>query len=195
MVFITHDATARVKANSASRRASGGRPVHFALALAAKAAIYSVACVLASLAVGSAASAANDKARITGLTDVAFGTIANISVDAIQSQSICIYSNSVTNGYNVTASGTGPGGNFQLLSGAQSMPFEVQWSAASGQSSGTQLSPNVPLTGQTSSANQQSCNAGPPSSASLIVILRSSALSSVTAGTYNGTLTLVVGPE
>jgi hypothetical protein len=196
VVSINHDATARVKANTASRRASlGDRLTRLALAQAAKAAIYSVACVLASLVVGSPAAAANDKARITGLSDVAFGTIANISVDAIQSQSICVYSNSATSGYNVTASGTGPGGNFQLLSGAQSMPFQVQWSAASGQSSGTQLSPNVPLTGQVSSATQQTCNAGPPSSASLIVILQSSALSSATAGTYNGTLTLLVGPE
>lgn len=196
MVAIKLDATAPVKADSASRRPSSGRQLaHAAFAWAAKAGVFSVPCALASLALASPADAANDKTRITGLTDVAFGAIANISVDAIQTQNICVYSNSATSGYNVTASGTGPGGNFQLLSGSLSLPFEVQWSATSGQSSGTQLNPNVPLTGQISSANQQSCNSGPASSASLVVILRSSALSSATAGTYNGTLTLLVGPE
>ena len=95
----------------------------------------------------------------------------------------------------VTATGTGPAGAFQLASGLGSLPFEVQWSSVSGQTSGATLSPNVPLTGQVSSATQQTCNSGPASSASLVLVLRSAALSSATAGTYNGTLTLVVGPE
>jgi hypothetical protein len=143
----------------------------------------------------SPASAASNKVRISGLADVAFGTIANITVDAIRSQNVCVYSGSATSGYNVTASGTGPGGNFVLSSGSLSLPFEVQWSGTSAQTSGSQLNPNVPLTGQISSATQQSCKSGPATSASLIVILRSTALSSTTAGIYNGTLTLVVGPE
>jgi hypothetical protein len=58
-----------------------------------------------------------------------------------------------------------------------------------------QLSPNVPLTGQTSAASHQVCSNGPATSASLIVLLRSAGLSSVTAGTYSGTLTLLVGAE
>ena len=196
MVAIRHEAAAPVKADSAPRRPSrGGQLARAVLAWAVKAESVSVAGILASLALASPAGAASDKARITGLTDVAFGTIANLSVDAIQAQNVCVYSSSATSGYNVTASGTGPGGNFELSSGSLPLPFEVQWSATSGQGSGTQLSPNVPLTGQVSNATQQSCNSGPASSASLVVILRSSALSSATAGIYNGTLTLVVGPE
>lgn len=195
MVAIKHDATAPVKADGASSGPSRcGQLTRAALAWAAKAATFSVACVLASLAFASPAGAAN-KARISGLSDVAFGTIANLTVDAIQTQNVCVYSSSATSGYNVTASGTGSGGNFELLSGSLSLPFEVQWSPTSGQNSGSQLNPNVPLTGQVSSSTQQSCNSGPASSASLIVILRSSALSSATAGPYSGTLTLVVGPE
>lgn len=75
------------------------------------------------------------------------------------------------------------------------MTFEVQWSSAVGQNSGTTLTPNVPLTGQISAATHQTCANGPATSASLVVVLRSAALSSATAGTYNGSLTLVVGPE
>jgi hypothetical protein len=143
----------------------------------------------------SPALAASDKVRITGLADVAFGSISNLGADAVRAQSLCLYSGSSTNGYNVTANGTGAGGAFQLNSGGLSMPFEVQWSSSAGQSSGAQLSPNVPLTGQVSIATQQACSSGPATSASLIVVLRSGALSSATAGTYSGTLTLLVAPE
>jgi hypothetical protein len=154
-----------------------------------------IACALPSLSAAPALAAANDKARITGLTDVAFGSIANLGVDAVRSQSVCLYSSSSANGYNVTATGTGQGGAFALASGSLSLPFEVQWNSSPAQSSGTQLSPNTPLTGQVTTATQQTCTSGPATSASVVIVLRSSALASATAGTYNGALTLVVGPE
>jgi len=133
--------------------------------------------------------------RITGLTDVAFGLLTNLTSDAVSSQSVCVYANTATNGYNVRASGSGPAGAFSLASAASNLPFEVQWNSSAGQSSGTLLTANVALSGQASTATQQSCNSGPATSASLIVILRTAALSSATAGSYNGSLTLVIGPE
>jgi hypothetical protein len=148
-----------------------------------------------ALLLGVSPAQAADKARITGLADVSFGAIGNLGADAVRSESLCLYSSSTTNGYNVTATGAGPGGAFQLSSGGLSLPFEVQWSSSAGQRSGTQLSPNVPLTGQVSAATQQTCGSGPASSASLIIVLRSGALSSATAGTYSGTLSLLVAPE
>jgi hypothetical protein len=147
------------------------------------------------LSASPARAAANDKVRITGLSDVAFGTLANFGVDAVRTQSVCLFSNSVTNGYHVTATGTGPAGAFQASAGTLALPFEIQWSSSAGQSSGVQLNPNVPLTGQISTATQQTCNSGPATSASLIVVLRSATLSTATAGTYNGSITLLIGPE
>jgi hypothetical protein len=141
------------------------------------------------------AAAASNKVRLTSLTDVAFGTIGNLSLDAVQSGSVCLYSDTNTNGYNITASGSGSGGAFQLASGLDWLTYEVQWSSSAGQNSGVQLIPNTPLAGQTSTATHQSCNNGPATSASLIVVLRATALSSAAAGSYSGTLTLVVGPE
>lgn len=138
---------------------------------------------------------AGNNARITGLSDVAFGSIATLSADSVQSQNICVFSNSSTNGYYVTATGSGSSGAFTLASGANLLPYDVEWSPASGQSTGTLLSPNAALTGEVSSATQPSCNSGPSTSASLIIILRSAQLSSARAGSYSGTLTLVVGPE
>lgn len=141
------------------------------------------------------ALAASNKVRIGNLNDVSFGTIANLEVDAVASQSVCLYADTATNGYSITASGTGPAGAFALSSGTATLPYDVQWSSSAAQSAGTQLTANVPLTGQVSAATQQTCNTGPATSASLIVVLRSAALSSAAAGTYNGTLTLLVGPE
>lgn len=138
---------------------------------------------------------AGNNARITGLSDVAFGTLANLSSDSVQSQNVCVFSNSSTNGYYVQATGSGSGGAFTLASGSNLLAYDVEWSPSSGQSSGNLLSPNVALTGQVSSATQPSCNSGPASSASLIILLRAAKLSSATAGTYSGTLTLLVAPE
>jgi len=158
--------------------------------------LIAVAVGLAStLLIPAAAMAASNKVRITNLTDVAFGSLANLSVDAVRSQSVCLYADTNTNGYSITATGTGPSGAFQLTSGAAAMDYEVQWSSSAGQSGGASLAPNMPLTGQVSPATHQTCANGPATSASLILLLRSSALSSARAGTYNGTLTLIVGPE
>ena len=141
------------------------------------------------------AEAASNNVRITNLSDIAFGAIANLSSDSVQSESLCVYANTATSGYNVRAIGSGSGGAFSLGSAAGSLPFEVEWSSSSGQSSGSQLAPNATLGGQISSASQQTCNSGPATSASLVLILRTAALSSAPAGSYNGTLTLIVGPE
>ena len=142
-----------------------------------------------------AAPAGAQNVRITKLGDVDFSTIANLAVDSSRSQSVCAFSNSATRGYNIRASGSGTAGAFTLADGAQTLSYEVQWNAGSGQPSGTSLSPNVALTGLVSSATQQQCNSGPSTSASLIVLLRSAALGGATAGTYNGTLTIVLAPE
>lgn len=152
------------------------------------------ASIAAALMAAPAAGQSNN-VRITKLTDVAFGTLANLAADSVSSQSICVYANTQNNGYRITANGSGSGGAFALASGPNVLGYEVQWSPSPGQSSGMQLSPNVTLTGLITSATQQTCNSGPAASASLIVVLRSSALSSAMAGSYSGTLTLLVGPE
>jgi hypothetical protein len=141
------------------------------------------------------AAAASNNVRITKLSDVAFGTLSNLSADAVRTQDICAFANTATSGYTVRASGSGPGGAFSLASASDSLPFELQWNDASGQGSGTRMTANVALAGQVSAATQQTCNSGPAFSASLIVILRSAALSSAAAGSYNGSVTLVIGPE
>lgn len=180
----------------ATRRAAAPRSARSCVEAKGRSALF-LALGAAFFAVLSSAplKAQSNNVRITKLSDVAFGAIGNLGADAVSSQSICIFANTATRGYQITASGSASGGSFALSSGSSLLDYEVQWNGAPSQSSGTQVSPNLTLSGLTSSATQQTCNAGPATSASLILILRSSVLSSARAGSYSGTLTLLVGPE
>lgn len=141
------------------------------------------------------ATPATAKVRITGLSDVNFGTISNLTIDAVQAQSVCVYSNGPSNGYGVRADGSGAGGAFTLSNGVTTMAYDVRWNSQSGQSNGTVLSPGAMLTSQTTDAQNQTCSNGPPTTASLIVTLPATSLTSAGAGNYSGTLTLIFSEE
>lgn len=136
------------------------------------------------------------RVRISGLSDVTF-TNVDPTVAASDAQSVCVWSNTATRGYSITATGSGAASAFTLSSGAlPTVPYTVEWAPTSGQTSGTGLSAGAALTGQTSTAINPDCSAGPSASASLVVSIGSPTLQGMTGGvTYNGTLTLVVAPE
>lgn len=136
---------------------------------------------------------ASAKVRISGLSDVSFGPISNLEVDAVQSQSVCLYAQS--NRYNIRADGSGSGGAFALSSGASSLGYEVRWNSQAGQTNGTALSPGAILGGLTTNAQNQNCASGPSTTASLVLVLPATALSTATQGSYSGTLTLIVAEE
>ncbi len=136
------------------------------------------------------------RVRISGLTDVDL-TNSDPSVDAQVAQNVCVFSNTATRGYRVTATGSGAANAFTLASGVLPVvPYTVQWAGTSGQVTGTALATGTPLTGLTSSATNSNCASGPASSASLIVKIVAPDLQVMPATTnFNGTLTLVVAPE
>lgn len=136
------------------------------------------------------------RVRISGLSDVTFSNV-DPSVAATNAQNVCVWSNTSTRGYTITATGSGAASAFTLANGALTpVPYTVEWAGTSGQTSGTSLAAGTALTGQTSTASNSDCSAGPSDSASLIVSIGSPTLQAMTAGvTYNGTLTLVVAPE
>jgi hypothetical protein len=136
------------------------------------------------------------RVRISGLTDVDL-TNSDPSVDAQVAQDICVWSNTATRGYRVTAMGSGSANSFTLANGALPVvPYAVEWAGSSGQTTGASLTTGTPLTGLTSSATNSSCASGPASSASLIVKIGSPDLQAMPATTnFTGTLTLVVAPE
>ncbi len=131
--------------------------------------------------------------RISRLTDVAFGTISNFTTDQIRTQNVCAHSTSATRGYHVTARGNGTAFAFTLASGTARLAYEVQWAGSIGQTSGTNLVTNVAQGGFTGRGNNSTCGNG-VRTASLITILRTSAISAATAGAYTGTLTLILAP-
>ena len=156
------------------------------------------ATALAGLALALALApqgAMAQKVRITNLSDVDFGLIANPQLEARRSQNICVFSNSSGEAYSVSASGSGAGSSFALASGSDSLAYEVEWSQTSGQTSGIPLAPAVALTGQQSAATQQFCNSGPATSASMTIVLRAAELSRARQGNYSGTLTLLIAAE
>ena len=154
------------------------------------------ASALAALCLALAPQAATaQKVRATNLTDVDFGLIANTQAEARRSQNICLYSNSMGGAYSVSASGSGSGSSFVLTNGPDLLPYAVEWSDSSGQTSGVELAPSVALTGQQSSASHQFCNSGPATSASMTIVLKAADLSQARQGNYAGTLTLLIAAE
>jgi hypothetical protein len=137
------------------------------------------------------------RVRISNLSDVSFSGV-DVTSDVSNAQNVCVWSNTATKAYNITATGSGTSNAFTLDGGGGTspMPYSVQWNQSSGQTSGTALTKGVALTGQVSTATNQNCANGPSSSASLIVsILAADLASAVSSTTYSGVLTLVVAPE
>lgn len=152
---------------------------------------------LGSTSTGSLSISASvpNRIQLTGLTDVAF-TNQDPSTAASNAQNVCVWANTSTKGYNVTATGSGTSGAFTVANGAATVPYSVEWSASSGAASGSGLAAGTAFTGLVSTATNPTCSAGPASSASLIVKLSATNLQSMQAATsYTGTLTLVVAPE
>lgn len=136
-----------------------------------------------------------NRVRISGLDDISLLNL-DPSVDASTNQDVCVWSNTSTRGYSITASGSGAGDAFTLASGTETVPYSVEWASSTGQANGTALVAGSPESGLTSNATHQLCSSGPAGSASLIVKLASADLSEMQAGlTYTGTLTLLVQPE
>ena len=137
------------------------------------------------------------RVKISKLNDVTFSSV-DVSSAVSNNQSICVWSNTATKGYNITATGNGSGGIFTLDGGSGTTPmaYTVQWNQNSGQSSGTSLTAGSSLTGQKSTATQQDCTSGPSTTASLIIGISATELgNAVSSATYTGILTLVVAPE
>jgi hypothetical protein len=137
----------------------------------------------------------SNRAQITGLSDVAFTNVDPAST-ATAAQSNCVWSNTATKGYSITATGSGASGAFTLANGALLVPYSVQWSASAGQASGTALTAGTALAGMTSLAVNPTCSTNPATTSSLVISIAAANLQSMTSATsYTGSLTLLVTPQ
>jgi len=151
---------------------------------------------LGSTSTGSVSISATvpGRVQISGLTDIAFGTVDPTSA-ASQAENVCVWSNTSGRGYQVTATGSGASNAFTLTDGTNTLPYSVEWAGSSGQSSGTALSTGTALGSLSSTAINPTCSAGPAASASLVVKMTAASLQAAVASSYTGTLTLVVAPQ
>jgi hypothetical protein len=135
------------------------------------------------------------RARITGLADVAF-TSQDPATAASNAQNVCVWSNTATRGYTITATGSGTSNAFTLTNGSTTVPYSVAWAPSINQTSGTALISGTASGSLTSSATNQTCVSGPVASSSLIVGISTTDLGTMSAAsTYTGTLTLLVAPQ
>jgi tetrahydromethanopterin S-methyltransferase subunit D len=83
-----------------------------------------------------------------------------------------------------------------LANGPLTVPYSVQWSQTSGQSTGTALTAGTALTGLATTAANPTCSTSPSTTSSLVVTISAPSLQSmVSATTYTGSLTLLVTPQ
>ncbi len=138
-----------------------------------------------------------DTIQITNLSDF---TLPNWNIgdgDVNASINICIYALGVPslNTYAVQASS--PGGFF-LNSGSKQIPYTLAWEDSGGgnlgSNSGTALTNNVKLTGR-NNANILSANCAlGGNNARLYLKITQASMTSALAGTYTGTVTIVISP-
>jgi hypothetical protein len=135
------------------------------------------------------------RARISGLTDVSFAS-QDPSTAASDAQDVCVWTNTATKAYTITASGSGAGSAFTLSNGSGTVPYSVEWASTSGQTSGTALAGGTASSALTSGALNPGCSSAPVASASLIVKMSTADLGTMGAGSsYTGSLTLLVTPQ
>lgn len=136
--------------------------------------------------------------RIYGLADFSFGNLDPQNAASI-SKDVCVWSNTSTKGYSITASGDGGGSgtSFKLKSGSNTLDYGVEWAGSASQSTGTALTATTLSGGFTSTATSPTCASSPTSTASLIVKFSTAQMQAAVGSStaYTGTLTLVVAPE
>lgn len=134
------------------------------------------------------------RAGITSLEDVSF---INQDPDeaAFGVQKICVWSNTLSRTYSITASGSGIGRAFALANERREVPYSVHWTSVSDRGGGASLSSGVASPTVVTAATQQECKSGPSASASLVVRIEPDDLQAMEPGaTYVGFLTLMVSP-
>lgn len=192
--------TPRFFPNSRAMRGAGRIVLSWAAAgalLAAPAGATSVQGTLGATSTGSILITATvpNRAQITNLSDITF-TNADPGSAASMAENNCVWSNTATKGYTITATGSGTSGAFTLASAALTpVAYTVQWNQATGQSSGTALTASTASTTFNSTATTPTCATAPATSSSLIVSISSTQLLNMASlTTYTGTLTLLVSP-
>ncbi len=139
------------------------------------------------------APALSAQVLISGLSDLQFGSWSGVG-DLEGSVDHCVLARRGGR-YAVTATGVGSGGAFVVENGPGTLPFQVEYDDGSGWS---QLDPGVQLTGQRGAPNVVQflrCLIGRRPPERVRVRFSVQDLAAAVAGSYGGSLTLLITPE
>jgi hypothetical protein len=133
--------------------------------------------------------------QITNLSDLNFTPVLNGSSAAQLTENVCVWSNTLTKGYTIKATGNGTSSAFTLASGSNApVPYSVSWAGTSGATSGTALTTNVASSTFTSTALAPACLAGSNTATLFVSIASTDQDTMVANAAYTGILTLLVTP-
>ena len=153
-----------------------------------------LACALLLIGLSWSAPGGAQRVQIDKLVDYSFPANNGLQ-DVSLSKNVCI-SATTSSRYSIRATGDGTANAFTLAGPGAVMAYDVQWSGRDNQASGTALTAGVTRTGFTTSVLGLNLNCALGNdSATLLLTLRSGDLSRATAGTYTGTLTLLIAAE
>lgn len=137
--------------------------------------------------------------RISGLQDIEFLTPSS-TVDSVTNENVCIYSNTATHNYKITATGSGAANAF-TLKGTNTNQDTIEYTVGWSDTPNVTTTPQVSLTaGQISgdishgSKMTDCANVAGGTNATLNVTIPVANSSLVVPDTYSGTLTLLVTP-
>ena len=134
--------------------------------------------------------------QISGVSDLELGTWTDVNTNLEKGAEVCIYTNLSSAGYQVTASGDGTGGAFEMTdsgSGA-TIPFSLEWNDEATPTGATALTAGSALSGQ-NGANTTSQNCGGGTNAYIKASIGAPELIEAESGDYQGTVSILVEPN
>jgi hypothetical protein len=140
------------------------------------------------------------RANITNLTDLQVTGWVIGDGAVTMTEDVCVYSTRPSGGYTVQATGSGTAGAFTLANGAKTIDYTVLWNAGgvgSLSDSGTSLTAAMVSGPLTHAATDSSTCSGitPGPTARLVVGVTKAEMTGASAGSYTGTLTLMITPN
>lgn len=132
--------------------------------------------------------ALQDLVQISRLDDLNFGTYGGTGA-LNGAEQFCVYRNG-TGAYQVTLTGSGAGSAFTIANGANTMAYTATYNDGTG---AVPVTSGTVITGRAGHATSTNCGAADNSTVNISIA--ESVLQANPTGTYQGTLTLLVGPE
>lgn len=149
-------------------------------------------------------------ATSTGTSDISVTTVENIKITDVADMTtvnpyvagtgydsdddVCIWTNDPDGQYVVQADGDGAGSAFTITDGTDTIAYTVKWSDTT-TTGGNQLALTATVENATVQNNASGTYPCPANNANFRVEMTDANILSAQAGTYTGTLTLIVSPD